>query len=217
MAKRKKARKLARLAKKGQLPFVCRECGDVFLTLDSRARHEKDAHDFPMHPEAQSRREAKRLRRQRARNQPLPHERPDQMPMFPSNSPEAREARRRAKEKDVIWVIDFVTPNTTVLCRAEGCNHAAIPLTGFCLEHDPVCLNISAGRLKLALKKAQEEETRKAPASPKPEDHEGAEPDAQPRFRIIPADNDGPRSDRLPSVDDGSWNGRHFEEGPYFH
>ena len=66
-----------------------------------------------------------------------------------------------ANKKDTpVYAIDYVTPHEHTPCVHTGCNHPAIPVTGFCPEHDPVCLNIVAAYLRAKLKREQAEQAK---------------------------------------------------------
>lgn len=61
------------------------------------------------------------------------------------------------KAQDELFVVDFTTPLDKILCRKPKCKAPAIPLTGFCIGHDPLCICITLGRKVKAEAEAEKE------------------------------------------------------------
>jgi len=61
------------------------------------------------------------------------------------------------KNDTQIFVVDYITPHVRMTCAKEGCLRHAIPLTGLCEVHDPLCAIMHASRIKAAIAKAEKE------------------------------------------------------------
>lgn len=59
------------------------------------------------------------------------------------------------KNDQQLFVIDYISPHSRIICAASGCAEQAIPLTGLCIEHDPVCSAITTSRMTAAIAKAE--------------------------------------------------------------
>jgi hypothetical protein len=150
----KKSNRLRRLLRKGGTPFTCFHCDAVFASDRDRLNHIK----APM--------KGKKA---------MVNRRPTYYPMNDNhkdyNRGHGHEAHRHgfargvtrlfAKDKEELFVIDFVTPHTSLRCGHAGCTSSeAIPLTGLCIAHDPLC---AAYALAEAMKKNTRSETANLP------------------------------------------------------
>lgn len=144
--KRRVSRRVRKLLASGGVPFTCSDCPGVFasqrdlehhvsdahfkkvMTMVRRHQHQEQSHLslVPQHANANT-----DLLLPPTKQEPGPFAR-----LFTSN-----------KDKSEILVIDFVSPHGCIECEEDGCAYGAIPLTGFCEKHDPLCRLILKARL----------------------------------------------------------------------
>ncbi len=142
MPKRARRKRLAKMIAEGKTPFNCRHCAAIFANDRDRVHHEEDAHLRPQHPAAQARKEA-RMSRHHQHQHTTPPARGNVL------------TRVFRKESDEMYQIDYVTPLASQQCAKRNCAHYALPVTGFCEKHDPVCRAIVMARI-IAQVKAEE-------------------------------------------------------------
>lgn len=138
----KHSKRLRRLIKNGGTPFACPNCPRVFATERDLGQHIKDA-----------------PHRKKERQMSQRHHHNDNHGKRTGGGFTA--LFRQTPKSDELFVVDFSTPHDKTPCRKPKCKAPAIPLTGFCIEHDPLCVSMATSRRLKA-----EAEAAKAAAKP---------------------------------------------------
>lgn len=154
----KRSKRLRKLIANGGTPFTCSQCDRVFASTRDLSHHLTDAHN--------SMRLAIRAEKEKAMSQRHHHQQQASVTHLHSRQPETHSGGFRAlfsgkKAQDELFVVDFTTPLDKILCRKPKCKAPAIPLTGFCIAHDPLCICITLGRKVKAEAEAAKETEKK--------------------------------------------------------